>query len=62
METLISFFSVLIDFFHGTGKFFTDLAKPFHNVETLIIAIMLSVVVAGMAANGIFKPRRKPRE
>ena len=62
METLISFFSVLIGFFHGTGKFFTDVGKPFHNVETLIIALMLSVAVAGMAANGIFKPRRKPRE
>jgi hypothetical protein len=62
METLISFFSVLIDFFHGTGRFFTDLGKPFHNVETLIIALMLSVAVAGMAANDIFKPRRKPRD
>ncbi|MEQ1935950.1 MAG: hypothetical protein ABL962_19010 [Fimbriimonadaceae bacterium] len=52
----------MIDFFHGTGKFFSDLGKPFHNVETLIIALMLAVAVAGMAANGIFKPRRKPRD
>jgi hypothetical protein len=62
MEKLISFFSAVIDFFHGTGTFFKDLGNPFQNVETLMIGLMLAVAVAGMAANGIFKPRRKPRD
>ncbi|MCX6836368.1 MAG: hypothetical protein NTX35_00975 [Verrucomicrobia bacterium] len=52
----------MIDFFHGTGTFFKDLGNPFQNVETLMIGLMLAVAVAGMAANGIFKPRRKPRD
>lgn len=61
MEKLISLFSALIDFFHGTGNFFKDVGNPFQNVETLIIGLMLAVAVAGMAANGIFKPKR-PRD
>ncbi|MFN0078840.1 MAG: hypothetical protein ACKVY0_20455 [Prosthecobacter sp.] len=64
METLISMFSALIDFFHSVKSFFTDLVKPLSgiwNMETLIVVIMLLVAVAGIAANGLWK-RRKPGE
>ena len=64
METLISLFSALIDFFDRVMTFFTELAKPLSgiwNMETLLVVIMLLVAVAGMAANGLWK-RRKPGE
>ncbi len=64
METLISMFSALIDFFYSVMAFFTELVKPLKgiwNVETLIVVIMLLVAVAGIAANGLWK-RRKPGE
>jgi hypothetical protein len=64
METLISMFSALIDFFDRVMTFFTELVKPLSgiwNMETLLVVIMLLVAVAGMAANGLWK-RRKPGE
>lgn len=62
METLISLISAVIDFFYAVMKFFTDLVKPIHGIwstETLMVVIMLVVTVAGIAANGLWKPRRK---
>jgi len=62
METLISLISAVLDFFSATIKFFTDLVKPIHgiwNTEVLMMVIMLVVTVAGIAANGLLKPRRK---
>jgi hypothetical protein len=65
METLISLFSALIDFFDQVMTFFTELVKPLSgiwNMETLLVVIMLLVAVAGIAANGLWKPRRKHGE
>ena len=62
METLISLISAVIDFFSAVMKFFTDLVKPSNGIwttETLMVVIMLVVTVAGIAANGLWKPRRK---
>ncbi len=62
METLISLISAVIDFFSAVMKFFTDLVNPIHGIwttEALMVVIMLVVTVAGIAANGLWKPRRK---
>lgn len=62
MESLISMFSALIDFFYSVMAFFTELVKPLKsiwNVETLIVIIMLLVAVAGIAANGLWRRRKR---
>lgn len=57
METLISVFTMVIELGHAIAKFFSDLAKPLSNIETVALIIMLAVVVAGV---GAFGRRRKP--
>jgi len=62
METLISLISAVLDFFSATMKFFSDLMKPINGIgttETLMVVIMVVVTVAGIAANGLWKPRPK---
>jgi hypothetical protein len=62
METLISVFTMLIDFCHTVAKFFSDLVKPLSNIETVAAIIVLAVIVAGIGANGPWKRRRKSGE
>ncbi|OYW77478.1 MAG: hypothetical protein B7Z37_04370 [Verrucomicrobia bacterium 12-59-8] len=65
MEMLIRFFTAVLDFFSATGTFFGELKKPLHDiwgVEMLLVLIMLSVAVAGMAAFGPWSRKRKTGE
>lgn len=65
METLIRMITAVIDFFCGAGEFFSELVRPLNgiwNVETLLVVIMSLVAVAGIAANGLWKRRRKYSE
>lgn len=62
METLISAFTLVIDFCHRVAKFFSDMARPLNNVETVAGIIILMVIIAGIAANGPWKRRRESGE
>ena len=65
METLIGLFTAVLNFFSSIGKFFVDAKKPVHdfwNVETLFLALMLAVAVAGIGAFGPWVRKRKPDE
>lgn len=62
METLISTLTQVIGFLHDVGGAISSMAKPLRTVESVAGMIILAVVVAGIAANGPWKPRRRSGE
>ncbi|MBB5034611.1 hypothetical protein HNQ65_004216 [Prosthecobacter vanneervenii] len=62
METLIRFFSAILDFFAATGAFLGKLNKPLEELwsfELLFLVILLIAAACGLAAFGPWTRRRR---
>lgn len=62
METLISVFTFVLEFFAAMKRFLAGLMVPLNSIEVMIGLLFLVVTVAGMSAFGPWTRPRKPGE